>query len=110
MKRAMRLSPIYPQWYLMMVGVVHHIVGDQDKAIGIFRECMAKEPETTLHKIWLASALIEVEQDEEAKRLGAKVLEIDPDFTTSSWVDGFSADNYLTNLLLTNLVKAGLPN
>ncbi len=110
MKRAIRLSPIYPQWYLMMVGVVHHIVGDQDKAIGIFRECVAKEPETTLHKIWLASALIEVEQDEEAKRLGAEILEIDPDFTASSWVDGFSADNYLTNLLLTNLVKAGLPN
>ena len=110
MKRAMRLSPIYPQWYFMMVGVVHHIVGDQDKAIGVFRECVAKEPETTVHRIWLASALIEVARDEEAKLLAAEILEIDPDFTTSGWVDGFGRDEYLANLLLTNLGKAGLPN
>ena len=106
----MRLSPIYPQWYFLMVGVVHHIVGDQDKAVGVFRECVAKEPESNLHRIWLASALIETEQDEEASLLAAEILEIDPDFTTTSWVDSLSADDYLTNLLLTNLVKAGLPN
>ncbi len=42
--------------------------------------------------------------------LAAEGLEIDPDFTASSWVDGFSRDEYLTSLLLTNLDKAGLPN
>lgn len=93
-----------------MVGVVHHIAGDQDQAIRIFRECVAKEPETTLHRLWLASALIEAGQDEGAKVLAAEILEIDPDFTSSSWVDGCIADDYLTNLLVTNLVKAGLPN
>jgi len=93
-----------------MVGVVHHVGGDQDKAIGIFRECLAKESESSLHRIWLVSALIEAGQDEEAKVLAAEILEIDPDFTSSSWVDGCIADDYLTNLLVTNLVKAGLPN
>jgi adenylate cyclase len=110
MKRAIRLSPIYPQWYLLMVGAVHHINGAQQKAIEIFRECLANEPETTLHRLWLASALIATGQDEEAKLLAAEIVEIDPDFKTSSWLEAFSRDDALTDLLLTNLGKAGLPN
>jgi adenylate cyclase len=110
MKRAIRLSPIYPQWYLLLVGAVHHINGAQQKAIEIFRECLANEPETTLHRLWLASALIATGQDEEAKLLAAEIVEIDPDFKTSSWLEAFSRDDALTDLLLTNLGKAGLPN
>lgn len=109
MKRAKRLCPIYPQWYHMMLGVVHHMSGEHDEAAEIFRECLAKEPETSLHRLWLASALIETEQDEEAKLLAAEVLEIEPGFKASSWAEGFRADDYLTNLLLTNLTRAGLP-
>ena len=109
MLRAMRLSPVYPQWYVMMVGVVHHIFGEHDKAIEIFRQCVAKEPETILHRIWLASSLIEAGLDGEAKRLAAEILAIDPNFTASRWIDGFGADESLTASLLTNLVKAGLP-
>ena len=93
----------------MMVGVVHHLVGEQDKAVAIFRECAAKEPGTTLHSIWLVSALIEAGQDEEAWRLATEILDHESDFNASSWVDGFSADDFLTTLLVTNLVKAGLP-
>lgn len=109
MLRAMRLSPNYPQWYVMMVGVVHYIFGDHDKAIEIFRQCVAKEPETVLHRIWLASSLIEAGQDGEAKRLAEEILAIEPDFTASSWVDGFGTDESLTASLLANLAKAGLP-
>lgn len=109
MKRAMRLSPIYPQWYLLMVGAVYHLVGEQEKAIGIFRDCMAEEPETSVHRLWLASALIGMGQHEEAKRLAAEVLDIEPDFSVSSWLAGFSADDRLTSLLSRNLGQAGLP-
>lgn len=109
MKRAIRLSPIYPTWYLMMVGAAHHILGAQDKAIEIFRECMAQEPESSVHRIWLVSSLIDIGKNEEASTIVAEILEIDPDFTVNSWVDGFSVDEHLTNLLVTNLVKAGLP-
>jgi adenylate cyclase len=110
MKRAIRLSPIYPQWYLLLVGAVHHINGEQQKAVEIFRECLANESETTLHRIWLASALIATGQDEEAKLLAVEILEIDPDFKTSSWLEAFSRDDALSDLLRTNLGKAGLPN
>ena len=108
-KRAMRLSPIYPQWYFMMVGAVHHILGDQEQAIEVFRECLEKEPETTLHRLWLASALVAAGKDDEARLLAHEILEIDPDFSTSHWVDSFVADDALAELLSRNLRKANLP-
>jgi adenylate cyclase len=109
-KRAMRLSPVYPQWFYLMMGIVHHIVGDHHRAIGVFRECVAKEPETTVHRIWLASALVETGQGEEAEHLAAEILEIDPDFKTSRWLASLSADDHLVNRLSSNLVEAGLPS
>lgn len=109
MKRAIRLCPMCPQWYLLMTGAAHHIIGDQGKAITIFRECVKEKPGSTVHKLWLTSALVETGYHEEIKKLVAEILEIDPDFTVSNWIDGFSADEHLTNLLLTNLGKAGLP-
>ena len=111
MKRAIRLSPIHPQWYLSVIGAVHHSDGEQDEAIRIFRECVAKEPNTTVHKVWLVSALIEAGELEKAKSLAAEVLEIEPDFSATSWVEGcFEANQNITNLLITNLPKAGLPS
>jgi TolB-like protein/Tfp pilus assembly protein PilF len=109
-KRAMRLSPVYPQWFYLMVGIVHHIVGDHHRALGVFRECVAKEPETTVHRIWLTSALVETGQGEEAEHLAAEILEIDPDFKTSRWLARLSADDHLVNRLSSNLVEAGLPS
>ena len=33
MKRAMRLSPIYPPWYSGMLGTCYHLMGDNELAI-----------------------------------------------------------------------------
>jgi hypothetical protein len=48
---------------------------------------------------------------EEARSLVTEVLEIDPEFSATSWAEGcFEANENITNLLITNLSKAGLPN
>ncbi len=36
-KRAMRLSPYYPGWYLAILGSAHRLMGNYDEAIAAFK-------------------------------------------------------------------------
>jgi adenylate cyclase len=109
MNRAIRLSPIHPVWYQTMIGVVQHLAGDHAKAIEIFRTCVAEEPESLVHRIWLVSALVEVGDTEKVKEHVTFILETEPGFSSAENVNSFSNYDDLTNKILKNLSMAGLP-
>ena len=64
MKRAMRLSPIFPSFYSGMLGSCYHLMDENELAIQNLKEAVKREPDGLTYKPWLTSALIEAGQDE----------------------------------------------
>ncbi|MDJ0779457.1 MAG: hypothetical protein QNJ85_16435, partial [Gammaproteobacteria bacterium] len=108
-EKAMRLSPVYPAWFLMILGSVKHLLGDQLSALEALREGVRREPESILIKPWYLSALVESNADEEARVVAADILRIEPGFSRKSWARPFGLkDPALADRLSRNLEKTGL--
>jgi TolB-like protein len=109
-KKAMRLSPIYPMWYLMILGSTYHLLGDQDAAVAALREAVQREPESILHKPWFLSTLMQLHEKDEAELVAAEILRIEPGFSRESWTKALGIkDQVVTTRLSENLRIAGLP-
>lgn len=109
-QRAMRLSPIYPAWYLMILGSAHHLLGDHETAVATLREGVRREPDSILLKPWFLSALIESNAEDEARLVAADILRIEPGFSRESWARPFGLkDPSVATRLAKNLEKVGLP-
>ncbi len=110
-KRAMRLCPVYPAWYLLLLGQCQYQIGENDQAISTLREAVEREPDSALTMVWLANVLAEVGSVEEAKSVVERILTIDPTFTLTRGALGLSLtkDPALNKRVLENLRKAGLP-
>lgn len=106
-KRAIRLSPRFPAWYLVLLGSCYYSMGDQEKAIETLREAVAIEPESAFARIWLACALVEAGQEEEAKLVGREVMRIDPNFTASDYQGAEFKDQEIGKRVVQNLLCAG---
>ena len=40
----MRLSPIYPNWYLNVLGYAHYLLGQYDEAEGVLKQALERDP------------------------------------------------------------------
>jgi len=110
-KRAMRLCPIYPAWYLLLLGDSYRLMGKQDLAIRTLKGAIEREPDSAQITVLLANVLAGAELLDEAKVAAEKVLDIDPTFTLTGGLAGicFYKDPALNEKVLENLRKAGLP-
>jgi adenylate cyclase len=108
-KRAIRLSPKFPAWYLVLLGACYYSMGDQEKAIETLREAVAMEPESAFARVWLACALVEAEQEEEANLVAREVMRIDPNFTASDYQGAEFKDQEIGERVVQNLLCAGFP-
>ncbi len=110
-KRAMRLSPIYPAWYLMVLGSAYSLKGDLEQAVVTLRQSVKREPESILPKPWLVNALVESNLTDEAGSVSKDILRIEPKFSRSVWAQAFGfTDPTKRGRLLENLEAAGLPS
>ena len=110
-KRAMRLCPIYPTWYLAVLANAYRLMGEQDLAVNTLKKAVEQEPDSALASVWLANILADAELLDEAKAAAEKVLSIDPTFTLTRGARGicFYKNPSLNQKALENLRKAGLP-
>jgi adenylate cyclase len=107
MKKAIRLCPFPPAWFLFILGMGFHLRGDNDTAIHAFEKSLERDPESHLTNAWLASALVESGKQDEARSASEKVLEIEPSFSVEDWSEAFESRAYLR--IKANLLQAGLP-
>jgi adenylate cyclase len=107
-RKAMRLSPISPMWYLVCLGMCYHSRGQQNLAISTLREAVAMEPESAFARPYLISALVETGSLDEANQIAREVIRIEPGFTLSSWPGADFKDESVKARIVDNLVKAGL--
>ena len=78
-----------------------------DEAIVAGRKAQRHNPSHPLAYLCLASAFAHLERDAEAREAAARLLEVNPAFTTSAWIAWGGPSN--PQLLTEGLRKAGLP-
>jgi len=109
-RRAMRLSPVYPMWFRSALGQVTRVLGKTDESIDVFRGMIKRDMEHIEGHIGLAGTLGEVGRIDEAKSAASQVLRINSDFSISEYVGNLSYRDpgELTRIQI-GLRNAGLP-
>jgi adenylate cyclase len=83
MRKAIRLSPVYPAWYLNILGFAHYRLGQYDDAEAALRLALEREPGYTNCRLLLAAAHHARGRVEEARREAAEALRHAPTFKLS---------------------------
>jgi len=107
MKKAIRLSPFPPVWFLMVLGVGFHLSGSNETAISALKQAVERMPDSNLPLMWLASTLVEMGRLDEARTVSKAALDIEPSFDVVSWANSFKSDTHMR--LKDNLLAAGFP-
>ena len=110
-ERAMRVSPVDPQLHRSVSGIGFAFIELRrfDEAVVAAKKALRQNPSYSSAYRCLASAFAHLGRDVEAREAAARLLEVDPVFTVSSWIA--RGWDRLTNakLQIEGLRKAGLP-
>jgi adenylate cyclase len=87
-KRAMRLHPYYPAYYLQWLGAAYRMTGRYEEAITVYKQFLdrslkGKSSSVGAH-LYLADVYAEFDREEEARYHAAEVLKIRPKFSLES--------------------------
>ena len=80
LRKAMRLSPVYPTWYLNILGFAHYRLGQYDEAEQVLELALEREPAYTDCRLLVAAAHRARGRSGEARREAAEVLRHEPGF------------------------------
>ncbi len=114
MKKAMRLSPYYPAFYLNYLGRSYAFMGRYEEATATFKQLYDRgrrgEYPAEWGLIYLARVYVELGREDEARALMAEALKIDPSLSSESFKEGQPFKNPAHKQReLETLSKAGLP-
>ena len=89
-KKAMRLCPVYPGWYFLVLGTAYRLTGQAESAISALEAAIKKSPDFLALHVGLASTLGELGREEDAKKPVSEILRIDPEFSIKTYMAGLS--------------------
>ena len=108
-KKAMRLSPIYPAWFLASLGFGYRMTGQYEEAIEALRGCLERNPEHVPSYIHLVIAYSQLNRLEEAQAVVPEILKRRPKFSLKKFAKSqFYKDPAETERMLDALRTAGL--
>jgi TolB-like protein len=103
--RAMRLNPLYPDWYLWLLGGAHFNAGDYQRAIDTLERMQDR---SEAHRL-LASSYAHLGRMKEAQGHAARLMSVHPNFSIDHWRQVPPlADGEALERLIEGLRKAGL--
>jgi adenylate cyclase len=109
-QKAMRLSPIYPAWFLHRLGMAYRLTGRYDEAIEALKRFRERNPEHIHSYTELAIAYGQSGRMEDASALVEKLLNKHPKFSLKRYAKTrFFRDRTELEIELAALGKAGLP-
>jgi adenylate cyclase len=109
-KRAMRLSPIYPSWYFVPLGASYLLKEQQQLAYDALTSAIECDPESNLPRVWLVITLIDLGRYDESRKLAQQILDQEPGFSIDAWSQGLNFKDLSWNRKLEqNLRDANLP-
>ncbi len=80
-KKAIRLNPFPPSFYLHHLGGAYRAAGQYDKAIETYNKSIKREPNNVFAHIGLAATYSLMGREKEAHEAALEVLKIDPEFS-----------------------------
>ena len=108
-KKAMRLSPIYPGWFLYQLGMSYRLTGQYDEAIETHKRCLEDNPEDIRSYTELGIVYSQLGQTEEAQAMVSEILKKNPKFSLAIYAKSrFYKDPAQIERELDALRKAGL--
>lgn len=108
-KKATRLNPMPPNWYLFCLGEAYRLTGQYEKAIATIQKSLQRNPEDIMAHIALATSYIVGGREEDARAEAAEVLRIDPKFSLEYYANTLPYKNQADiELVIDALRKAGL--
>lgn len=109
-EQAMRLCPIYPNWYRVVLGRAYYLTGDLDRAIETLRIWYENDP-NTVEPVLLAAALFDSGRRAEARDICQGILKAKPGFTIGEWqTDQSYKDGKILAHLVDVLETSGVPH
>jgi adenylate cyclase len=110
-KRAMRLSPYYPNWYLFVLGVAYRMTGRYDEAIAAAKGFLNRNPNHPYAHVLLAVSHFQAGRQEEARATVAELLRRNPKFSVKKLAKplGWYKNPAEAERILDAARKAGLP-
>jgi Tfp pilus assembly protein PilF len=106
-KKAMRLNPVYPDWYIQGLILALYSAKCYEEVIAISKTIDVRH--LTTHLV-LAGSYAQMGQLEDAKNSAANALEENPDFSLRQWSENLSYENPVDlEHYINGLRKAGLP-
>jgi len=109
-RKAMRLSPVFPLWFLGALGQVSRVLRQTDTAVDAYTEMTHRDPDNLEGHIGLTEILCQAGRIEEAMATASEILRINPDFSISEYVSNLSyRDPAEITRFQGGLRKAGLP-
>jgi adenylate cyclase len=106
-QRAMRLNPVYPDWYLYALGAGQYHAHQFEQAIDTLRSA---RPVTNLVRMYLAASYAQLGRDDEAAQTAAELLQSNPQFSGRGQAEasGYLGEEARAHFL-DGVHKAGLP-
>jgi adenylate cyclase len=109
-KKAMRLSPYYPAWYLPVLGLAYRLTGQYEEAIAAMEKWPPRSPHSMLPHMILAFTYVEAGREEDAHAAVAEVLKRNPKASIKGYAKMIPyKDPAKIEQVLDSLRKAGLP-
>ncbi len=110
LKRAMRLSPIYPAWYLGDLAFAYLLMDRLEDAIETAKESIKIDPDYIYNYYVIAIAHAELGQVDTARAAVEKMLNIEPKMSIRTFHDSQPyKDGAVRDRMITAFRKAGLP-
>ena len=107
---AIRLSPYFPDWFLMPLGEGYRGTGQLEKAREVFEHLAARAPGSLLSQARLARIHAESGNEIQARAAAETVLSLDPDFSVARFLASVPLkEKAERDKFAAGLLKAGLP-
>jgi adenylate cyclase len=108
-KKAIRLNPIPPSWYLYGLGLAYAWTGQYEEAITECKKAIHDQPDSLMVRLMTAVVYSLSGRDEEARVEAEQVLRINPKFSLEKWAKRIKYKNQDDHKrLIIALSKAGL--
>ncbi len=109
-KKAMRLNPIPPSWYLLHRTMMYRNIGNYNEALAWAEKTVKKEPKNFFGRINLCSVYSLTGQMEEARLQANEVMKLNPKFSLKWFDRALPYKNHeVKKRFIEALRKAGLP-
>ena len=109
-KRAIRLSPVYPPWFLEILAASYREAGEIGLAVTAGQEMLRLAPHSIHGRVILTSSLVRAGWIAEAKRVAAEILLEDEGFSVRRFREQqVFRDAAVVERIVEDLSEAGLP-